>query len=136
MDALGLTEVRPGIMHSLSANQPNALQKIGEQERRRDELRRAKLVEMKKSSYQGQSECFTMFGTAMDNNRLPPPTEPSSLQATSDSAPVGSPAPPSRGEPRRESPFHDVFLGPGGMYVGTRWLIYLVMAGIVLAIEG
>ena len=36
---------------------------------------------------------------------------------------------------RRESPLLDVFLGPEGMYPGTRWLIYLAMAWIVFQVE-
>jgi membrane protease YdiL (CAAX protease family) len=39
-------------------------------------------------------------------------------------------------EARRESPFREVFLGPDGMYPGTRWLIYLALGGIVLLLEG
>ncbi|HXY77352.1 MAG TPA: hypothetical protein VEH47_00945, partial [Candidatus Acidoferrales bacterium] len=38
-------------------------------------------------------------------------------------------------EVRRESPFREIFVGPDGMYAGTRWLIYLVMGGTVLFIE-
>lgn len=39
-------------------------------------------------------------------------------------------------EVRRESPFREIFVGPDGMYAGTRWLIYLVMGGTVLFLEG
>src|SRR5260370_21871332 len=39
-------------------------------------------------------------------------------------------------EGSRESAFREVVVGPDGMYVGTRWLIYLAMGGIVLLMEG
>ena len=87
-----------------------------------------------------------MFETPMDTNPLPPSGEPSTLQPTSGSAPVASPAPSMSGPAmlgpsrlagvRRESPFREVFVGPDGMYAGTRWLIYLLMGGTVLVIEG
>ncbi len=77
-----------------------------------------------------------MFGTPMETNPLPPSIEPSTLQPALDSVPLASPALASSAKLRRESPFREVFVGPGGMYAGTRWLIYLVMAGIVLVIEG
>jgi uncharacterized protein len=37
---------------------------------------------------------------------------------------------------RRESPLRDVFLGPTGLYPGTRWLIYLASAFVVFQVEG
>ena len=37
---------------------------------------------------------------------------------------------------RREFPLRDVFVGPNGIYPGTRWLIYLAMAWTVFEIEG
>jgi membrane protease YdiL (CAAX protease family) len=77
-----------------------------------------------------------MFQTPMDTNPLPPSVEQSTVLPTSDSAPLASPAPSMLAEARRESPFREVFVGPDGMYAGTRWLIYLAMAGIVLFIEG
>jgi membrane protease YdiL (CAAX protease family) len=36
----------------------------------------------------------------------------------------------------RESPLRDVFLGPEGIYPGTRWLIYLALAWTVFQLEG
>jgi len=77
-----------------------------------------------------------MFQTLMDTNPLPPSAEPSTSLPTLDSAPLASPLPTALAEVRRESPFREVFIGPDGMYAGTRWLIYLAMAGIVLLIEG
>ena len=67
--------------------------------------------------------------------------EQSTSQPVSDSAPLASPAPSILGpsmlaDVRRESPFREVFAGPDGMYAGTRWLIYLLMGGTVLVIEG
>jgi uncharacterized protein len=38
-------------------------------------------------------------------------------------------------EARRESPLRDIFVGPNGIYPGTRWLIYLAMAWTVFEIE-
>ncbi len=35
---------------------------------------------------------------------------------------------------RRESPLRDVFLGPKGIYPGTRWLIYLAI-GVLYCFE-
>ena len=77
-----------------------------------------------------------MFQTLMDTNPLPPSAEPSTSLPTLDSAPLASPLPTALAEVRRESPFREVFIGPDGMYAGTRWLIYLAMGGIVLLIEG
>lgn len=76
-----------------------------------------------------------MFQTPMDTRPLPPSAEPSTLPSTSDSAPLASPTLPMLRE-ARESPFREVFLGPDGMYAGTRWLIYLAMGGIILLLEG
>ncbi len=36
---------------------------------------------------------------------------------------------------RRESPLRDIFVGPNGIYTGTRWLIYLAMTWTVFEIE-
>jgi uncharacterized protein len=76
-----------------------------------------------------------MFQTPMDNNPLPP-SEPSTLRPNADSAPLVSRATSTVVEARRESPFREVFVGPDGMYAGTRWLIYLAMGGIILLLEG
>lgn len=87
-----------------------------------------------------------MFPTPMDTKPLPHSGEPPTSQPSSDSAPLASNAPskleqstlgPSMlADARRESPLREVFVGPDGMYAGTRWLIYLVMAVTVLFIEG
>jgi membrane protease YdiL (CAAX protease family) len=37
---------------------------------------------------------------------------------------------------RRESPLRNVFVGPNGIYPGTRWLIYLAIVFVVFQIEG
>ncbi len=37
---------------------------------------------------------------------------------------------------RSESPLRDVFLGPEGIYPGTRWLIYLALAFCIFQVEG
>ena len=77
-----------------------------------------------------------MFQTPMDTRPLPRCVEPSTMQPTSDSAPPASPALSSIAVARRESPFREMFVGPDGMRAGIRWLIYLVMVGVVLVIEG
>src|SRR5208283_4753206 len=46
------------------------------------------------------------------------------------------PMPESSALARRESPLLDVFIGPEGVYPGTRWLIYLAMAFVVFQVEG
>jgi len=61
-----------------------------------------------------------MSGTLMDTNPLPVPSEP---------APPTSALPALPSTPRRENPLLEVFVGPLGMYPGTRWLIYLAMFG-------
>src|SRR5258708_2481419 len=82
------------------------------------------------------TECFTMFQTPMDTNPLPPSVEEASSPATADTTPLASPAPSMAPEGRRESPFREVFVGPDGMYVGSRWLFYLAMGGFVMLMEG
>lgn len=77
-----------------------------------------------------------MFGTMMDNKPLPPAVEPSPLLPNSGSEPLASPLPSMAAKYRRESPFREIFVGPDGLYAGTRWLIYLAMCGVVLLIEG
>jgi len=47
-----------------------------------------------------------------------------------------SPTPRLQTSARRESPLRDVFVGPEGIYPGTRWLIYLAMAFVLFQIEG
>ena len=76
-----------------------------------------------------------MFQTPMDTNPLPPPVEEPTLQPVPNAVPTFPPA-LMLADTRRESPFREVFVGPDGMYPGTRWLIYLAMGGIVLLIEG
>ena len=44
--------------------------------------------------------------------------------------------PASSAPARRESPLLDVFIGPEGIYPGTRWLIYLALAFVVFQVEG
>jgi membrane protease YdiL (CAAX protease family) len=74
-----------------------------------------------------------MFGTMMDNKPLLPssaePAEPSFSPAS-----LLSSSPTKGGG--RESPLREVFLGPAGIYPGTRWLIYLAMAFAIFQVEG
>jgi uncharacterized protein len=72
----------------------------------------------------------------MDTNPLPPPAKESTSPAAADSAPLAATAPWLADEVPRESPFRDIFVGPDGLYAGTRWLIYLALGGFVLLIEG
>lgn len=92
----------------------------------------------------------------MDNKPLPPTSEEpdppeqgdefvwgqatSPVQAEQSAADVSdqgngvvAPPPPSV---IRESPLRDAFLGPNGVYAGTRWLIYLALAWTVYQVEG
>jgi uncharacterized protein len=63
----------------------------------------------------------------------PRPVAHARLVATADGT---SPTPKSPMDARRESPLRDVFLGPEGMYPGTRWLMYLALAWTVFQVEG
>jgi membrane protease YdiL (CAAX protease family) len=84
-----------------------------------------------------------MLQTPMDTDPLQPSiakltdksTDQLALQANLDPA-ARIPPPPATTDDRQESPFREVFIGPDGMYIGTRWLIYLAMGGMILFIEG
>src|SRR5271166_734078 len=71
----------------------------------------------------------------MDNKPFPPTSGQSSADASGQSTEAIAPSSP---PPRviRESPLRDVFLGPSGVYAGTRWLIYLALAWTVYQVEG
>lgn len=71
----------------------------------------------------------------MDTNPLPSAL-PEPQPATPDPTAVPSPAPSLSIPPRRENPLREVFVGPSGLYPGTRWLIYLAMGGVLAAIFG
>jgi uncharacterized protein len=77
-----------------------------------------------------------MSQTLMDTNPPPPSAEEPTSPTTADSTPMAATAPPLIAEVVQESPFRDIFVGPDGLYAGTRWLIYLAMGGIVLLMEG
>lgn len=53
---------------------------------------------------------------------------------SSDTAGPDLPAPSFITLPRRENPLLAIFVGPNGLYPGTRWLIYLAMGGIILVV--
>src|SRR5271169_84728 len=77
----------------------------------------------------GQTECFTMSGTAldklkMDNKLLSPSSAEPETPATAGDAKAGA-----------ASPLHNTFVGPDGIYAFPRWLIYLAMAWIVFQVE-
>ncbi len=68
----------------------------------------------------------------METNPFPPASpgpEPESCPGT----PVLPASPMKPGRESRESPIVDVFVGPQGLYPGTRWLIYLGI-GVFLAV--
>ena len=76
-----------------------------------------------------------MSATVMDTNPLPP--TPSATERSASSEPTILTVPPSLIiQPRRENPLLEVFVGPNGLYPGTRWLIYLAMFGICLVLVG
>ncbi|MGD0791409.1 MAG: type II CAAX endopeptidase family protein [Terriglobales bacterium] len=81
-----------------------------------------------------------MSGTMMDNKRLSPSSaEPEPPVAADDTKPAATASSPSSLLTKsggRESPLRDVFLGPEGIYPGSRFLIYLAMAWIVYQVEG
>jgi uncharacterized protein len=92
-----------------------------------------------------------MSETMMDNKPLLPSTaEPDPPVAADDAKPAGSsfspaslPSSPPSSPPtssattdaRRESPLREVFVGPQGIYPGTRWLIYLAIAFVTFQME-
>ena len=73
-----------------------------------------------------------MSGTIMDTNPLPPTLSESEQPASSEPATPTAPPPSLMIQPRRENPLLEVFVGPNGLYPGTRWLIYLAMFGGLL----
>lgn len=73
-----------------------------------------------------------MSGTLMDTNPLLPSTPEPAPQV----AEAVSPPSPGAATSRREFPLRDVFVGPDGLYPGTRWLIYLAMGGALVLLLG
>jgi len=76
-----------------------------------------------------------MSATLMDTN--PTPSVSSDVQRPETSnllPPASAVAPVTTAE--RENPLLAVFVGPNGMYAGTRWLIYLLIGGLVLGVLG
>src|ERR1700737_4833324 len=146
-------------MQRLDADQPDALQKVDQQQCGCGKLRGAERIGMKKLAQhsrnipqQSGTECFTMSGTMMDNKPLLPSSSEPDPPLTADDAtgtassispapsPSSLPSPPPSSSPtigaRRESPLRDVFVGARGIYPGTRWLIYLAMAFVIFQLEG
>jgi len=77
-----------------------------------------------------------MSGTIMDTNPVSPPF--SELEQSPTADPDGSDLAESSFSvpPQRENPLLAIFVGPNGLYPGTRWLIYLALGGIFLGIVG
>jgi len=152
-------------MQRLRTQQPDALEKIDQQQRGRGKLGCAESIGMKKSpqhmAQQSGTECFTMFGTMMDNKPLSPSSEepdpplaadekslvwgraPSPVQAERSSAVASgqtgagaaTPASPTTTGAEHKSPLRDFFVGPDGIYAVPRWLIYLAIAFVVFQME-
>ena len=86
-----------------------------------------------------------MSGTLMDNKPLPPlssepepqapPVEIAGGQASSPIQIEQGASPPAP-VTQHESALRNVFIGPAGIYPGTRWLIYLAIAYLTFQIEG
>ena len=86
-----------------------------------------------------------MSGTLMDNKPLPPlssepepqapPVEIAGGQASSPIQIEQGASPPAP-VTQHESALRNVFIGPEGIYPGTRWLIYLAIAYLTFQIEG
>lgn len=74
-----------------------------------------------------------MSAALMDTNPAPAPAD-SSLPQTNGTSLLPSPTSPIA--PKPENPILAIFVGPDGLYPGTRWLIYLAMAGILLLVLG
>ena len=77
-----------------------------------------------------------MSATLMDTTPLPPTLSEPEQPASSEPTTPTSPPPSLMIQPRRENPLLDVFVGPNGLYPGTRWLIYLALFGICLGLLG
>lgn len=75
-----------------------------------------------------------MSGT-MDTNPQPASSPEPERSAAANSAPA-APFASVFAEVRRESPLQEVFVGPEGLYPGTRWLIYLAMGALVMLLFG
>jgi membrane protease YdiL (CAAX protease family) len=72
----------------------------------------------------------------MDTHPRPPvPSEPDQPRS-SEAAAIDRPTPSFIAPPQRENPFLEIFVGPNGLYPGTRWLIYLALCGMALGILG
>jgi membrane protease YdiL (CAAX protease family) len=83
-----------------------------------------------------ETECFTMSETIMDTNPVPPPSSEPGESPNTDGTAFDLPAASDIFSPRRENPLLAVFVGPKGLYPGTRWLIYLAMGGMLVGLFG
>jgi len=87
-----------------------------------------------------------MFNRPMDTKPLTSsepestPAPDSETERSTVNAPVDAGSQTASGEQfpaatRRDFPLRDVFVGPNGLYPGTRWLIYLAMASLIYLVE-
>jgi len=135
INAKGVIGIGQRSAYGFDVNEPGALEEVDEQEHPRDELRRADRAGSEKSAYQGQTECFTMSETMMDSN--PPPSAPEPVESSSPDPSSTHPFAPAFAHARRESAFSpllEIFEGPEGLYPGARWLIYIGMGFVTLAL--
>jgi len=77
-----------------------------------------------------------MSATLMDTNPLPPTLSELEQPASSEPTTPTAPTPSLVLQPRRESPLLEVFVGPNGLYPGTRWLIYLSIGYVLFRLLG
>jgi uncharacterized protein len=79
-----------------------------------------------------------MSQTVMDTHPLLPPESPAENPVVSEPVSITTVGIAAPETPRESafSPFWQVFVGPDGPYRGTRWLLYIVMGFVVIAIYG
>src|ERR1022692_4069524 len=96
VDTQSLVGGRDRDLPRLHVDQPDALQKIKQQQRSRRKLRGAESIGMKTSAQhltqQSGTECFTMSGTPMDNKPLSPSSAEPEPPLAADDAKAKAPA--------------------------------------------
>jgi uncharacterized protein len=81
-----------------------------------------------------------------ESTRLSPPSQPAANDPNDPNAEIflaaqhlvtaQPPAPNPLQPTRSDSPLRELFIGPNGLYPGTRWLIYLALVFVVFQLEG
>jgi membrane protease YdiL (CAAX protease family) len=72
----------------------------------------------------------------MDTNPDPPALSDSVPSSTAEPTGAELTTPSFVIPPQRENPLLEIFVGSNGLYPGTRWLIYLVLGGMLLGVFG